>query len=64
VSRRLRVEGLGVGQEVRRLRWVGGGTLEDERLADLLVVEDADEDLAAADGDLIRNLKMLAGNPC
>ena len=61
VCRRLRVERLAdVGQEVRRrrrMRRVGRRALQDERLPDLLVAQHADEDLAAADGDLIRNLR-------
>ena len=61
MRRRLRVERLAdVGQEVRRrrrMRRVGRRALQDERLPDLLVAQHADEDLAAADGDLIRNLR-------
>ena len=58
----------GVGQGVRTHRWRShrhpvriridsrGETLESERLADLLLREHPDQDLAAADGDIVRDL--------
>ena len=54
---RLRVVSLAAGREVG-LRRVGSGAVQDVRLTDLLVAEHADEDLAAADRDLIRHLSV------
>ena len=58
----------GVGERVRTQRWgshrysVGvrigsrGDALESERLADLFLRQHSDQDLAAADGDVVRDL--------
>ena len=57
MRRRLRVVRLAAGREVG-LRRVGSGAVQDVGLTNLLVAQHADEDLAAADRDLIRHLSV------